>query len=507
MRDRAADREGPSVAGYQEDPRGHQVRGHVRLALLWLLSWTVYALYFQGQWVYGARPIIHITGDEPHYLVIATSLLRDGDLDVLNNYRDKDYFPFYPYHLGDARSPEDMHAVYGRDGGLYSKHSLGLPLALLPAMRLGGHGLAILFMISLAATLSLQTYLLARDVTPRPWAARGAWIAVAFTAPLLLYADQLYPEVPGALLTVVGVRAVLQVGHSPTGALRLGLAVALLPWLHLRYVPIAVALAAAYLVVLVRSPAARSTPATLRRLAPWLLTPPALAGLLLFLLNWRLFGGVLAVGEFGTLGVPNLFTGLPGLLLDRQFGLLVYAPIYLIALLGIPLLPRRLPRSHGGALLGVLGVYVLFIAAFSIWYGAYSPPSRMLVPIIPLLVVPLALALERWTSWRFRLATGALLLLSWSIAHLLMDVPRLRYNQPTGTSEMLVYLSDVWGRDFTVLLPSFIVPTPAAYAWAAVSAALFYALARALTVERRPRLTRPRLWPDARVTHPPLVRK
>lgn len=495
----AADPDRLSVAGHREGPRGDQVKGRARLALLWLLSWAVYALYFQGQWVYGARPIIHITGDEPHYLVIATSLLRDGDLDVLNNYRDKDYFPFYPYHLGDARSPEDMHAVYGRDGGLYSKHSLGLPLALLPAMRLGGHGLAILFMISLAATLSLQTYLLARDVAPRPWAARGAWIAVAFTPPLLLYADQLYPEVPGALLTVIGARAVLQAGSSSSGtALRLGLAVALLPWLHLRYVPIAVALVAAYPVVLFFSTTARLTPTTLRRLAPWLLTPPALAGLLLFLLNWRLFGGVLAVGEFGTLGVPNLFTGLPGLLLDRQFGLLVYAPIYLIALFGLPLLPRRLPRSQAGALLGVLGVYVLFIAAFSIWYGAYSPPSRMLVPIIPLLVVPLALALERWTSWRFRVASGALLLLTWSIAHLLMDVPRLRYNQPTGESEMLVYLSDVWGRDLTGLLPSFIVPTPSSYTWAAVSAALFWALARALTLNRRSPQTRlrPRLWPD-----------
>ncbi len=469
------------------------------LPLLWALSWAVYALYFQGQWVYGARPIVHITGDEPHYLVIATSLMRDGDLDVLNNYRQKDYQAFYPYHLGDARSPEDMHAVYGRNGGLYSKHGLGLPLALLPAMRLGGHGLAIVFMMGIAATLSLQTYLLARDVTERRLPALAAWVAVAFTSPLLLYADQIYPEIPGALLTVIGVRAVLRgAGASTLGeggeshrgaALHLGVAVGLLPWLHLRYIPLAAALAVAGLAVFLL-PAGRPTSERLRRLAPPLLGPPGIAGMALLLLNWRLFGGTLTVDEYGALGVQNLLAGLPGLLVDRQFGLLVYAPIYLVALYGLPLIRRRLPGRQGGTIMGALGLYVLFIAAFSEWYGAYSPPSRMLVPVVPLLVVPLALALERWTALRFRLVFIALLFLSWSVARLLLDVPRLRYNQPTGRSELLGYLSAVWGRDLTGLFPSFIHPTAGTYIWLGVAALLTWALGRALTAERHRPLAR-----------------
>ncbi len=189
---------------------------------VWACSLALYGLYFQGQWLYGERPVIHITGDEPHYLLIATSLLRDGDLDVLNNYRDKHYQPFYPYHLGDARQPEDMHALYGPSGGLYSKHGVGLPLLLLPAMRLGGtgegHGLAIVFMLGVAAALSTQIFLLARETTGRAVVAIVAWSAVAFTSPLLLYAGQIYPEVPGALLVVWGVRAVWRA--SAPGRLR-----------------------------------------------------------------------------------------------------------------------------------------------------------------------------------------------------------------------------------------------------------------------------------------------
>ena len=38
-----------------------------------------------------------------------------------------------------------------------------------------------------------------------------------------------------------------------------------------------------------------------------------------------------------------------------------------------------------------------------------------------------------------------------------MDVPRLRYNLPTGRSEMLAYLSTTWGRDVTAYVPSFVL--------------------------------------------------
>lgn len=31
---------------------------------------------------------LRTTGDEPHYLIIAASVLRDGDLDVTNNYEE-----------------------------------------------------------------------------------------------------------------------------------------------------------------------------------------------------------------------------------------------------------------------------------------------------------------------------------------------------------------------------------------------------------------------------------
>jgi hypothetical protein len=453
------------------------------LVALWLVAWLVYAGYFQAQWVFGERPIYFVTGDEPHYLVVATSLLRDHDLDVLDNYQFLDYFSFYPYHLGDPRDPMDMHALYGRGGHLYSKHGLGLSLLVLPGLALGGVGTAKLLMMGLTALLAAQAYQLTREVTGRPGVSFAAWLAVAFTPPLLLYADQIYPEVPGALMAVLALRAAVAPRLTPGRALVAGLALGALPWFHLRYVPIAAALALALALRAIADLQAGAERPTWRRFAQsrlWVAALPALvAGLALLAFDWHLFGGVPSVDEYGTVSPANLLAGVCGLLLDQQFGLLVYSPVLVLALAGLGLVPR-LGWVRGTALLGCLGVYFLFIAVFSFWYGAFSPPARMLVPVVPILAVPLALALAHWRTVWLRALYTALLALSWGIGHLLVDVPRLRYNLPDGQSLMLLYLRPIWGHDFTTWLPSFAAPDSHAYTltlWWALGAALILWLA------------------------------
>jgi hypothetical protein len=472
-----------------------RLRSALPALVVWALSAALYGAYFQAQWAFGARPIFSITGDEPHYLTIATSLVSDGDLDVLDEYRDKEYFPYYPFHLGDGRDMEDMHAIYGRGGGVFSKHSVGLPLVLAPAMRLGGHGAATLVMIAIAAALSAQTWGLARDALPvgsrgvaaparlaAPCAVWLAWAAVALTPPLLLYAPLFYPEVIGALLTVVGVRALLgYLRRARTSALiTVGFVCGVLPWFHLRYAPIAFALGALGLASVVdgwRRGRRRTTDALALTL------PAALAAGALLTLNWRLFGGVPPVEEYGAVSLMRLAVGAPGLFFDRQFGLLPYAPAYAVAPFGCAALWRLGARRAATIGLPFL-LYAGFVACFSYWYGAFSPPARMLVPVLPLLVAPLAAGFAR--SLLARVVGLTLLALTAAMAKLLVDVPRLRYNLPTGSSAALEYLSQLWDRDVTAWLPSFIHPEPASYLWTAIALTALVALSLGLTRARLP---------------------
>ncbi|RLT36761.1 MAG: hypothetical protein DWI60_02505 [Chloroflexi bacterium] len=499
------------------------------IVILWLLALAIYGGAYQAQFAWGERPIYHITGDEPHYLTIVTSLIRDGDLEIFNNYRDKDYLPFYPWHLGDPRDPEDMHALYGTGGNLYSKHSIGLPLLILPAMWLGGHGLAIGFMMALSALLSTELWRLARDIagsqreatlrqgrqsTHQPggvgWAKRSAyqsvgagrrwsgiiatatWFLVVTASPLFFYSDQFYPEVPGALLVTVALRALLPSTLGTASFVRLALVVSLLPWFHLRYIPIATVIATCGLVrwafpglsgprpdgKVVHGSTRNWTAAILGTLIV------AVAGGGLLTLDMRLFGGIPAVNDYGSVSLSNIPAGALGLLFDRQYGLLPYGPVYLLALYGLLALPRQLGWVRSGPMLTLLISYFAFIASFSFWFGAFSPPSRMLVPVMPIFVAGLAVALHRWRGWRMTIAAIALALADWAIIAQLIAVPRLRYNYWDGKSVLLAYLSEVWETDITQVLPTFVVPEQASYVWAAWAMAGLVGIYVLITINR-----------------------
>ena len=427
----------------------------VLCAGLWLAVSLGAFAYFRATHTSGAQPIYYITGDEPDYLVIATSLQRDGDLDVLNNYREKHYLSFYPHHLGDPRVLQEMHAVYGRGGAVYPKHSIGLPLMLLPFFRNGDpFGVHILMMV-LTGLLGMQVFLLARDLTGALWPALAAWAAALFAVPLFLYADQIYPEVPSALLLVLAVRAMLNHQQRWWQTLLIGGCVALLPWLHLRYGPTAALVAGAWILA-----------GGWRRHWQWpLLGLPAVGSLVGLLVFYdRLYGGIPTVGEFGAASMENILVGAAGLLLDQEFGLLIYAPVYVLALWGLAQLGwLRVP--HAWILLLVVVTYYVFLASFSGWHGAWSPPARMLVFIAPLLAALIAVPLARWPSagvWSvFYVLTAA----GYWIVYQLLLTPSLRYNLWDGTSVLLEHLSEQWGIELVALFPSYIEPSRVSVIW------------------------------------------
>jgi hypothetical protein len=91
------------------------------------------------------------------------------------------------------------------------------------------------------------------------------------------------------------------------------------------------------------------------------------------------------------------------LFLDRAYGLLPYAPVWLSAFAGFVLLARRGLRD---ALPHVLLAATIFlpILGWRVWFAGFCPPARFLVPLIPVLAICLALraagrvwGLGRWT--------------------------------------------------------------------------------------------------------------
>src|SRR6266702_565486 len=91
-----------------------------------------------------------------------------------------------------------------------------------------------------------------------------------------------------------------------------------------------------------------------------------------------------------------------GFLLDRSFGLLPHAPVFLIAALGLVLLGARARQDAWPHLLTGLAVLAPLLT-WRMWWGGQCPPGRFLVPLVPVLAAALALraaqpvrGLARW---------------------------------------------------------------------------------------------------------------
>ena len=127
-------------------------------------------------------------GDEPHYLVIAESLRRDGDLAIDDNHERGDYLPFFRGEL----APDYLRR--GVDRRIYSIHAPGLPVLVLPAYAAFGYAGVIAALLIASAWGAALLWRLVRDVTADAGAAWFAWAAAVLASPILFHAFTVFPD-------------------------------------------------------------------------------------------------------------------------------------------------------------------------------------------------------------------------------------------------------------------------------------------------------------------------
>jgi hypothetical protein len=283
-----------------------------------------------------------------------------------------------------------------------------LPLLLAPVYALGGRTACVALMALAAAALAFETFRLCERATGDRRAALWGWAAVA-GPPLVFYSFHVYTEVPSGLALTIALR-LLSSAPNPGAAALAALLAAALPWLHLKMIPAAAALGCVALVEL------RG-----RSLAAFLATASLAAAAFLGYYHWiygvpsplAVFGGHLPAGESGSPPVAAL-----GLLLDRSFGLLPHAPLYLLSLAALPRLVRQARALWRHALLAL--AVLAPVLAWRMWWGGQCPPGRFLVPLLPMLGLAVAVRVKASASglarWRWPLAAGGGVLASFMMA-------------------------------------------------------------------------------------------
>ena len=385
---------------------------------------------------------ISYSGDEPHYLLIAHSLLKDGDFKVANNYADNDYSAYMPEGV-----KLDVHLAPGTDG--YSMHSPGISILLFPFYALGSlfsksslyyflrFGMSIF-----GALLSLQIFLYARQEWKNEKIAWTLWFVFISTSPIFFYSLHIYPEIVLALFSLTIFRMLRFTSFfTKPQLLFIGILLGSFLWLHtVKYMFILIPFFLYCLWILLK-----------KQKIGWkvlyFMAGPIFLVLLHTLFSYSLYGSLspFSVSLKGTTTstesinfIKGLFVDIPWKIrletlldyfFDQRDGLLLYAPVYLFGFLGLIELGRRNIRKLL-TILFLTAPYVLGLA-FLAQRGAYAPQARTQTAVFWAMGIFLGYFLVYNAKKIFSYIFSAALVLSFAVVYVLLKNPWALYQSTT----------------------------------------------------------------------------
>ncbi|TKJ29875.1 hypothetical protein CEE39_08740 [bacterium (candidate division B38) B3_B38] len=439
-----------------------------RIGILFLLSLLIYLFLASGI----LAPLFQPTGDEPHYLLITHSLIKDHDINLRNNYDHRDYSPFYQGKLA-------THTRTGKRGASYQypTHLFGISLYLVPFYWLGLHlpAIGVLFfvhlgMILLTSLLGVQLYLLLLELLRQPKVSFYSWLVFTFTVPMVLYSRHIYPEVAVALLTIYLFRKLRTSSFTSSWQILFqGCLVAMMIWFGVKYGVTAGVLSLMFLYFFWKR----------RRIDAkiiYFIIPCLVSLVIMFAFIYHMYElfSPMAIVKGLSLGKSPSPTIIPfsqrikaesSLILgtiftyffDQKRGLFIYSPIYFFALMGLYFLIKK-DKRVAFHLLSLFVPYLAMYVGFKLT-GGYAPPTRPLVSVTWILAVFLAYFLAYNRNRKFYTTAKILGAVSLCLVILLTYYPYSLYHthwavDTSREAKLLITLSNL-KLNFANFFPSF----------------------------------------------------
>jgi len=435
-----------------------------------LLIFLVAEIFF----IYGAYQLTvsgaGLSGDEPHYYLLTYSLARDGDLDVSNQYLQKQFKEFlHTENLG-------IHGYAGKKAGkIYSMHLFGLPLTLLPVYWLKlSPPVLLIFLRSyiglFGAISAVLIFLLLNRFFPHKSSNLFLTILFIVGAPTMLHSIHLYPDIQILFLLLLALYFIFCLSGSELkryllASIPLGMAI---------FWGVKFALPAGLIIV---------------GIIFTLLKEKKLKTALLFLLFplffLTLFSSYL-YNAYGSFSPSAVYTGimnteqqkaylytilhtitqkmrletLLNYLFDQRDGLLFYNPVCFFFLSGIILALKNFRRYRQILAIMIPAVIYIFNYAFLTQRGGYSPQARPLTAVFFLFIFALAIFFEETKNQLLRKALPLLIIIVGLISLYQLAHPETIY-QPTThdfqfRSGLLFQHFSNLQLDLPKLLPSFV---------------------------------------------------
>ncbi len=347
-----------------------------------LLVWIAFAITREQLVPFNAddhRKTILLTGDEPEYLLAATSVALDFDMNLRNNLKEKDYTIFQrnkPCGYGHANlryflrvSPAMTNA--SPEAWLDKQllvHRPATSVLIAPATWAGNKMRWTSYLI-ISTFICAAMFLILYTATKAGVSPPLACIVVALTGlcpPSFYYANQAYPELPAAMILACTF-ALLLVPSSASLTLA-SLLIALVPWFSDRAIPAAACAAIAVLLICKDKKTLIS-----------ILSIFIIGAILLAAYYFRRFHVPFPVHHNPRYdsSLTLIPTGLPRALIDRGRGLIWMYPVIIL----LPVAFTKWWKSREHQTLCLLSVAsftltLLVISAFPDWQGGTCPAGR-----------------------------------------------------------------------------------------------------------------------------------
>ncbi|MEI7541968.1 MAG: hypothetical protein WCJ94_01800, partial [bacterium] len=197
-----------------------------RNMVFYVFSFMLIFYFFISLWfIYANKP----TGDETAYLMVAHSMVHDKDIDLKNNFENKDYRAFYDREL----QPQGMDII--KNGKIYSYHPLLLSLIIAPFYFIGGMlGVTLIMNIFSAAFVALIFYLCYKTNNDY-FSSLLAALLTGFTLPILSFINLVSTEMFVSVLLLV---SYILYRYKPEKVVIFSLVMALIVWAHIRVFPV-----------------------------------------------------------------------------------------------------------------------------------------------------------------------------------------------------------------------------------------------------------------------------
>ncbi len=325
-------------------------RIQVLIAKIILISCIFFSLFFAlwNRW--------WSDGDELHYLVMTQSILLDRDLDLDNNYNNKDY---YVHHELDS----DRHGEFGFDGSYRSHHQPLLSLIVAPGFEarqaLGAR--LIVWILHLFGLATLWYFLKDLGFSIRTRLTSLALFAVQL--PIIAYSQYVYTDLPSGyfVLWIIYSLFKYQQTRQVCWIWISSIVYALAVWLHIKLILFSAPIYLVYGIYLINTesptnPLSKIKKFSLKRYheVAAVITPFLLGIVSISWVMWRWTGifrpdavhklVVERASHFDSFFSYNPTTwinNLYGLFLDSESGLFYNAPLFLLVILGMMILWRK----------------------------------------------------------------------------------------------------------------------------------------------------------------------